>query len=237
MELLKAIGSRRSTRWFEPDAPVSPAAIERILEAARWATSAGNLQPWRAVVVERTELSDEDRSTLLAANNHQRAQEMAPVWIYWFGDVTVFDTETTLDQLLINWPIGAVASSFGWNTEAVYRAITEGEAPPEGMPPMHELLHDTPLDRRIAAVFAETNGALQLAQLAALREGLGSCLHTPCAFSRYPEIAPVLGVPEHFVPVWLLLIGHSAESAEAGGQRPARPLPEALQQGALGAIP
>jgi len=220
MDVLEAIGSRRSIRWFEPDAPVDSRSIERVLAIAQLASSAGNLQPWRAVVVEVSKLSESERMTLLGANNHQRAQEMAPLWIYWFGDASVFESEAVLDQLLRNWPVGAIASSFGWSAEATVTAVTEGTPPPEGMPPMNELLHDPPPERRAAAVFAEVNGALQLAQLAALNEGLGCCLHTPCAASRYAAVREVLGVPEHFVPVWLMLLGRSAESADAGGQRP-----------------
>jgi nitroreductase len=223
VELLNAIGSRRSTRWFEPDVPVEPRSVERILATAQLASSAGNLQPWRAIVVDPARLSEADRAALLEANNRQRAQEMAPVWIYWFGDMGVFEADAVLDQLVGNWPVGAVVSSFGWSPDATVRAVTEGVAPPEGMPPMNELLHDPPPDRRAAAAFAETNGALQLAQLAALDEGLGCCLHTVCAFSRYPAVRDVLDVPEHFVPVWLMLLGHSAESPKAGGQRPRDP--------------
>jgi len=50
MELREVVEARRSTRAFS-DRPVEPAKIERMLEAARWAPSCGNRQPWRFVVV------------------------------------------------------------------------------------------------------------------------------------------------------------------------------------------
>jgi len=50
--LLALMQARRSIRRYS-ERPVSPAALERLLEAARWAPSAHNRQPWRfAVLVE-----------------------------------------------------------------------------------------------------------------------------------------------------------------------------------------
>jgi nitroreductase len=50
MEIVDALRSRRSCRAFRPD-PVLPATLEAILDAARWAPSGGNLQPWRVIAV------------------------------------------------------------------------------------------------------------------------------------------------------------------------------------------
>ena len=52
MELSRVIAGRSSGRAYS-DRPVEPQKIERLLEAARWAPSAGNRQPWRFVVVTR----------------------------------------------------------------------------------------------------------------------------------------------------------------------------------------
>jgi len=51
MEVLAAIRARRSVREFDPRREVSATELETLLEAARWAPSAGNAQPWRFVVV------------------------------------------------------------------------------------------------------------------------------------------------------------------------------------------
>jgi len=48
MEVLEAIKTRRSIRRYKK-APVSEEAIEKILEAGRWAPSASNLQPWEFI--------------------------------------------------------------------------------------------------------------------------------------------------------------------------------------------
>lgn len=56
--ILKAIKERRSVRKFE-DKPVSEDKIEKILEAARWAPSGLNNQPWRFKVVRERETIEE----------------------------------------------------------------------------------------------------------------------------------------------------------------------------------
>ena len=45
--LLDAIAVRRSPRAFDPDRPLAEADLLPLLEAARWAASSSNLQPWR----------------------------------------------------------------------------------------------------------------------------------------------------------------------------------------------
>lgn len=44
MEVLEAIKKRRSIRVFEPTKKITDEQVEKLLEAARWAPSAGNLQ-------------------------------------------------------------------------------------------------------------------------------------------------------------------------------------------------
>lgn len=50
MDVLTALRDRRSCRAFLAD-PVPRAMVEAILDAARWAPSGGNLQPWRVIAV------------------------------------------------------------------------------------------------------------------------------------------------------------------------------------------
>jgi len=69
MDIFEAIKGRRSIREFLPD-PVSEADVERILDAARYAPSAGNGQPWRFLV-----LQDEDSKARLQETVNQRMEE------------------------------------------------------------------------------------------------------------------------------------------------------------------
>lgn len=61
------------------------------------------------------------------------------------------------------------------------------------------------------------------ALLAAFDEGLGALL---TAFNT-ERAKQVLKVPDHFLPLYAMLVGYPAESWEAGGQRP-RPAFESL---------
>ncbi len=57
MDILNLIKTRRSVREFT-DEPVSDQEIEKILEAARWAPSGLNNQPWRFLVIKDKEKKD-----------------------------------------------------------------------------------------------------------------------------------------------------------------------------------
>ena len=50
MDVYEAIRTRQSIRRYRPD-PVPDDVLNRVLNAARLAPSAGNLQPWRFIVV------------------------------------------------------------------------------------------------------------------------------------------------------------------------------------------
>jgi len=76
MEVFEAIKGRRSVRAYT-DEEVPDEAIEKILDAARWAPSAGNLQSWEFVVVR----DPEAKRRLAEAAWGQRFIARAPVVI------------------------------------------------------------------------------------------------------------------------------------------------------------
>ena len=51
MDVFNCIRTRRTVRDFKPD-PVPDAIIHKILQAARWAPSSSNTQPWHFIVVK-----------------------------------------------------------------------------------------------------------------------------------------------------------------------------------------
>jgi nitroreductase len=75
-EILRLMAERRSIRRFKPD-PIPREIIENLIDAARWAPSAGNLQPWHFYVVVR---QDRRRCLANAALNQDFLAE-APVCI------------------------------------------------------------------------------------------------------------------------------------------------------------
>ncbi len=56
-ELLDLLKTRRSVRAFTSD-PVPDEAVDRILEAARWAPSGANSQPWEFIVIREQQTKD-----------------------------------------------------------------------------------------------------------------------------------------------------------------------------------
>jgi len=76
MELYDAVRQRYSSRAYK-DRPVEDDKLERILEAARLAPSARNLQEWRFVVVK----DEEKRKALVAVACNQGFVGQAPIVI------------------------------------------------------------------------------------------------------------------------------------------------------------
>ena len=77
--------SRRSVRCFRPD-PIPPLTLEHILEAATWAPSAHNRQPWRFAVLASKEAklrlsekmgADFEKALLLDGFSSEQAQQRA----------------------------------------------------------------------------------------------------------------------------------------------------------------
>jgi len=51
MDLLRMMKERRSIRAFHPEKEIPAAQVDQLLEAAIWAPSAGNVQPWKFYVI------------------------------------------------------------------------------------------------------------------------------------------------------------------------------------------
>src|SRR5205809_137943 len=74
MEVLEAIKSVKSVSKYKPD-PVPEQKVQAVVNAARFAVSADNIQPWKFIVV-----SDEDAKRKLAgACTNGRHMADAPV--------------------------------------------------------------------------------------------------------------------------------------------------------------
>jgi nitroreductase len=67
--LIDPIARRRSPRAFDPDHDLTAAARSTLLEAARWAPSAGNRQPWAFLVGHRGDPTFKGVADTLSGNN------------------------------------------------------------------------------------------------------------------------------------------------------------------------
>jgi nitroreductase len=77
MDVLEAIKGRRSVRSFKSEKNVSKETVQELIDAARWAPSAGNIQPWEFIIVRRPET----KKRLSEAALNQSFLEEAPVLI------------------------------------------------------------------------------------------------------------------------------------------------------------
>jgi nitroreductase len=76
MELLEAIKGRRSIRKFK-NQPIPDETVTQLLEAATYAPSAGNIQPWQFIIAKNPEI----KKKLSKAAYKQSQVEHAPVVI------------------------------------------------------------------------------------------------------------------------------------------------------------
>jgi nitroreductase len=226
-DFYQVCGRRRSIRWYKTWKPVEREKIQRILEVVRvTGTSPGNLQPWRAVVVEQAKIPRETRERLLYADNLQGGHVLAPVWIYWFADSGSVRPEVFKSRLREMIAAGAAPTAHGWSEEVMEALIDRGEEAPAGLPALNEIAYGMPPEVAGQVSYAETVGAAAIAVLAAVNEGLGTSLCMIAAPSKVQIVRDLLKVPDSWLPVWLQLVGYPAEDPEAGGQRPRLPFDE-----------
>jgi nitroreductase len=74
------ISRRKSTRAFS-EKPVEPEKLRLILEAARWAPSSSNIQPWRFIVAAKEETEKYERLLGLLVEQNKIWAAKAPVLI------------------------------------------------------------------------------------------------------------------------------------------------------------
>jgi len=82
VDILNLVRRRRHIHHFDTE-PISDENIRTLLEAARWAPSAGNLQPWEIIIIN----SDEDRDTLVGALRKKEFMRSAPLILVFCADL------------------------------------------------------------------------------------------------------------------------------------------------------
>jgi nitroreductase len=76
MDVLEAVRGRRSVRAFRNE-DISAESVDKLLDAARWAPSAGNIQPWEFIIIRKPEI----KARLVEAALDQSFIGAAPVVI------------------------------------------------------------------------------------------------------------------------------------------------------------
>jgi nitroreductase len=203
MELLEAIGTRRSIRFFKPWEEVEDWKIQRMLQAARYASCQGNCGSTEAIVIDKKTYPEEKFEQIIecASTFNEQQLRQAPITIAWCINMDAWYKEL-VESFSVLFPARAVTAAYGWT----YKILTETTYP---------RLMSFPKDRAEDLLRIEAGQAIAHALLAATELGLGACL---LATGRKPaEFPQILGVPENVVPIWLMAVGYAAESP---GQRP-----------------
>ena len=85
-QLMEVIRSRRSVRNYKPD-PVSDEVINQVIEAAKWAPSGNNSQPWEIVVLKDKALMEKVNTILHEVHGSKNKQDFgAPATLLVLGD-------------------------------------------------------------------------------------------------------------------------------------------------------
>lgn len=210
MELKEAIGRRRTIRFFLPHRPVERHKIQKMLEAARRASCAGNVMNARAIIIWR-EQADPKVLKVIAPRIGYQQMHTAPVFIFWYSESAVYHGDAWPDSVLRL----ADARRIGVEVEATRQEINEKLRP--GFLLAGKQMGVAPL------AFMDVGQAIAQATLVAYEEGLGSCLMSS---PRLDRVAKMFNLSETSVPICIQAVGYPAESWEAGGQTPKPPLGE-----------
>ncbi len=190
--MLEAIRSRRSIRRYQTDRPVPEEAIARLLEAAIWAPSAHNRQPWRFVVVAEQKAKED---LARAMGDRLRADRLAD------GD----DPR-------------AVEADAGRS----YARITGAPVVAAICLTMADMDHYPDEKRSRAEYLMAVQSvamAVQNLLLAAHAEGLGACWMCAPLFCG-EAVRDALELPAGWEPQALVTLGYPADEGKPGRRRP-----------------
>ena len=188
IDLYDAMSTLRAVRRLRPD-PIPDDVLERVLQAACWAPTGGNRQPWRVIVV-----TDPDRKAALQAIYRPEWQRYAA------GFLARLDGQP--DEVVAPWQRVAAAGDHLADHLHEVPAILLFCGDPSAM-----AITDAKLDRVSLVGGGSVFPAVQNAMLACVAEGLG-CTLTTLHCRREPEVKEVLGIPDRWATVALVPIGY-----------------------------
>lgn len=202
--LYEAMRSTRAVRRLRPD-PIPNDILRRVLEAATWAPSGGNRQPWRIVVVREPALKQElGRRYQIAWTAYSAAGRAALGASPEAGQSRTARTLAAGDYLAAHMHEVPVILVLCFDPRAL--AITDRE-----------------LARPSVVGGGSLYPAVQNMLLACRAEGLG-CVLTTLLCAQEPEIAPMLELPEPWATAAFVPIGYPVGTGHGPVQR--RPLAE-----------
>jgi len=207
MEFDEVVRRRRMVRQYDPDRPVTPAVLDKIVRHGLRAPSAGFAQGWSFLVL--TEPADRDRYWSVTTEDDP-GEAAAAADKTWRGDwLTRMRTAPVIIVCLSN--------------KSVY--LERYAEPDKGWTDRLEAHWPVPywdIDTGFAAL---------LMHLTAVNEGLGSCffgLPVPAV----PKFKDAFGVPDEFTPIGALTVGYRVPDKRSPSlRRGHRPVDDVVHHG------
>ena len=187
-DLYETMSTLRAVRRLRPD-PIPPAVMDRVLQAACWAPTGGNQQPWRVVVVTDP------------AVKQQLKDIYQPEWSKYSEKFMANVAGLPADQFEKCQRTGKAGDYLADNLQSA-PAIMVFCANPAKM-----AITDAKLDRVAMVGGGSVCPAVQNLMLACVAEGLG-CTLTTLHCLREQEVIEVLGVPDGWATVAMVPIGY-----------------------------
>ncbi|MFN8124021.1 MAG: nitroreductase family protein [Thermoleophilia bacterium] len=203
MPTLKAIGDRRTIRYFDPERKVEDWKIQTILQAGRLASCQGNINATEAIVVTRDTCDLWDEIEECVSGFNVQIINQSSHLVFWLTNLNAWYGRANdgLSSLALS---GALTKYHGWNYE-----FTMTQTVPR--------LMSFPTERTETLLRFESGQAVGQATLAATALGVGSIL---IAFGRKPGgIEKAFGLPPNMKFTWGHALGYALEDEKAGGQR------------------
>lgn len=174
MEVFEAIRNRRAIRQFKPDV-IPDDVLQKILEAARWAPSPFNTQPWEFIIIK-------DKETLKSISKNARYSgylENAPmaiavvvppvngkfVWIEGIGETKYAAAMAIQNMMLAAWDLGIGTCWVSIEREKVGEILKVPRTHfvltviPIGYPEIHPPKHDESSRKKLGdMIFHEKHG-------------------------------------------------------------------------------
>ena len=210
MDVLEAIRDRKSTRAYL-DKPVARATVEAVLDAARWAPSGVNIQPWQ-VAVATGATKDRISADMLAARTAKQPEN--PDYSYYPGHwEEPYKSRRKASGLALYAALkigkdDAFARLQAWNNNYRFFGAPVG------------LLFF--VDRALAqGAWVDMGMFIENVMLAARAHGLATC--PQAALAEYPDIVRgILNIPVTRALVCGMAIGYADTSAPVNSYRTER---------------
>lgn len=222
MEFSAVVRRRRMVRNYDPDRPVPPEVLDRLLDHAVRAPSAGFSQGWSFLVL--TEPADRDRFWTVTSPQ-ARPQGSGR------GSPATGNDSGEPSPTPGRWLTGMRRAPVVVVPHASREAYLDRYAEPDkGWTDRDEARWPVPY------WYVDTGFAALLMLLTAVDEGLGACFFG-LPVERVGAFREAFGVPDRFTPIGAVTVGYPAPDHRSGSlRRGRRPVAEVVHRGRWGGV-